>query len=38
MLAHADGDLDIRFEERPPMQVKGREQQTRVYEVFRDYD
>ena len=33
--SNGGGDSPVRFEEREPMQVKGRQQKARVYEVFR---
>ncbi|MBI1257947.1 MAG: GAF domain-containing protein [Chloroflexi bacterium] len=35
ILEHNPNETAIRFEEREPIQVKGRTQQTRIYEVFR---
>jgi adenylate cyclase len=34
--AHHDNDINaLTFEERAPIKVKGRQQETRIYEVFR---
>ena len=35
--AHSTSALPYRFQEREPIQVKGRQQKTRIYEVFRQH-